>query len=207
MKRLAILGAGGHGKVVSEAAILVGYDEIVFFDAVWAERKHHMGFEVVGDDFAIIGGKIAFDAAIIALGDNWLRAHWSAQFEQHGIVQTRVVHPSAVISRSAVIGQGTVVLAGAIVNASASVGDGCILNIASTVDHDCIIGNFAHIAPGANISGEVIIGAQCLIGVGAAVRPSMSIGVGVTVGAGSVVVRSIPDGQTVIGNPARVLDR
>ena len=74
MKRLAILGAGGHGKVVSDAAILSGIDEIFFFDARWHEQNAHMGFQVVGDEKEILSGKFTFDSAIIAIGDNALRA-------------------------------------------------------------------------------------------------------------------------------------
>lgn len=205
MKRLAILGAGGHGKVVADAAILAGFDEIIFFDARWNKQNVHMGFQVVGSEQEILGGKFSFDAAVIAIGDNSIRARWGSRFREYSLPMATIIHPAAVISRSASIGPGSVVFAGAIVNASAVLGEGCILNVASTVDHDCQLGHYVHVASGANIAGEVNIGRESLIGVGAAVRPLTAIGSGVTIGAGAVVIRSVDDGLVVAGNPAREL--
>ena len=190
---------------MSDAAILSGIDEIFFFDARWHEQNAHMGFQVVGDEKEILSGKFTFDSAIIAIGDNALRAKWGKRFREHSLPMATVVHPAAIISRSASIGEGSVVFAGAIVNASAAVGEGCILNVASTVDHDCHLEDYVHVASGANIAGEVFVGRESLIGVGAVVKPFTRIGSGVTIGAGSVVIRSIADGLVMVGNPAREL--
>lgn len=93
-------------------------------------------------------------------------------------------------------------MAGAIVNVDAEVGAAGIVNTGASVDHDCLLAHGVHVCPGAHLSGNVTIDACSWVGVGAAVRQGIHIGAGVSVGAGAVVVRPIPDGWTVVGNPA-----
>ena len=114
------------------------------------------------------------------------------------------IHPSAIISPSAKIGEGSVVMAGAVINADAVIGKHCIVNTGATVDHDCVIGDYCHIAPGANVSGGTHIGEGTWIGVGACVIQCLNIGKDCMIGAGSVVVKDIPDGVTAYGNPCKV---
>ena len=114
------------------------------------------------------------------------------------------IHPSAIISPSAKIGEGTVVMAGAVINADTVIGKHCIVNTGATVDHDCVIGDYCHIAPGANVSGGTHIGEGTWIGVGACVIQCLNIGKDCMIGAGSVVVKDIPDSVTAYGNPCRV---
>lgn len=114
-----------------------------------------------------------------------------------------LAHPSAILSPSATIGAGTLIVAGSILNADARLGMGVILNTGASVDHDCEIGDFAHISPGARLAGGVRIGARSWIGIGAVVREGVTIGADVMVGAGAAVICDIADGTQVAGVPAK----
>jgi len=173
--RLAIFGAGGHGKVVYEAALTAGYTDIVFYDVAWPKRSVHMGAAIVGDEDALYTRTPSFDLAFVAVGKNSIRKSILKKLRQYDIPLATLVHSRAIVSPTVRLGAGTVVLAGAVVNADTHIGDGCILNISCTVDHDCIIDDCVHIGPGANIGSEVKIGLDCFIGLGAVVGQRVSL--------------------------------
>lgn len=199
MKRLVLIGAGGHGKVVADTAESAGYRSIVFVDKSWPERSEVGRFPIVGVDPEDVSEP--GDEFFCAIGSNARRERLSGDLPGGPIPV--LAHPSAIISPSATIGSGTLLVAGAIVNAHARIGRGVIINTASSVDHDCEIGDFVHISPGARLAGTVSVGARSWIGIGAAVREGTKIGKDVMVGAGAAVVSDIPDGARVGGVPAR----
>lgn len=207
MSALLIIGAGGHGKVVADAALDTGrWDEIVFLDDAWPDKQVNGRWAVQGKVEQMLEWKGRCVQAVVALGNNQLRMQLQSRLILAGFEMATVVHPSASISRYARLGVGCVVFANAVVNVDAEVGDAAIINTAATVDHDCHLGNGVHIAPGANLGGGVTVGDYSWIGIGAAVRHYQSIGAGVTVGAGAVVVNNIEDGVTAIGSPARPIN-
>lgn len=207
MSALLIIGAGGHGKVVADAALDTGrWDEIVFLDDAWPDKQVNGRWAVQGKVEQMLEWKSRCVQAVVALGNNQLRMQLQSRLILAGFEMATVVHPSASISRYARLGVGCVVFANAVVNVDAEVGDAAIINTAATVDHDCHLGNGVHIAPGANLGGGVTVGDYSWIGIGAAVRHYQSIGAGVTVGAGAVVVNNIEDGVTAIGSPARPIN-
>lgn len=203
MKTLALLGASGHGKVVADAALAAGWESLVFFDDAWPNRAINGHWPVVGDTAALLDNLSQFDGVIVAIGNCSVRWHKQQDLQAAGARLATVVHPQALVSDYAKLGLGTVVMAGAVVNVDAVVGDACIINTGSSVDHDCVLAHGVHISPGAHLSGNVTVGACSWVGVGAAVRQGMHIGASVMVGAGAVVVKPVPDGQTVVGNPAQ----
>ena len=195
MTKFLIIGAGGHGKVVADTADASGYSKIAFLDQTWPERIQNGRWEIVGKP------EKSDELMFCAVGNNNRRAHI---FEEYQLNCAPVlVHPSAVVSPTASMGPGTLVVAGSIVNADTVVGRGVILNTACSVDHDCIIGDFVHISPGARLAGNVHIGAGTWIGIGAVVREGVRIGKNVIVAAGAAVVGDIKDGVRVGGIPAR----
>jgi len=206
MKRLAILGASGHGKVVADTAELCGWDEIVFFDDAFPNMKSSDNWEALGNSESLIERLNQYDGAVVAIGDNTIRIEKSELLVSLGVNLVCITHPSAVISQYANVGQGTVIFANVVVNAGVSIGQASILNTASTVDHDCILGDGVHISPGAHIAGGVCIGSRSWVGIGACVKQCLSIAEDVVVGAGSVVVKDIARGSVVMGNPASLKD-
>ena len=207
MTTLALLGAGGHGKVVADAALLAGWRNVVFFDDAWPNVQVNGRWPVVGNMAALFQRLDEFDGVLVSIGN--CAARWQKQqvLQAAGAKFATVVHPRACVSPFATLGSGTVVMAGAVVNIDAEVGAACVINTGASVDHDCALAHGVHICPGTHLSGNVTIGACSWIGVGAAVRQGTHIGAGVTVGAGAVVVKPISDGVTVVGNPAVPLDK
>lgn len=207
MKRLAILGASGHGKVVADIALVLGWDSVVFFDDAWPAVTANAHWPIEGDTSRLIELKNAFDGVVVAIGHCQTRQTKQSYLADAGCHIVTLVHPAACVSRFASIGAGTVVMPGAVVNADASIGEACIINSGATVDHDCVLGNGVHVAPGAHLSGDVWVGACSWLGTGAAVKHGIRIESDVMVGAGSVVVKDIAGGLTVVGNPAKTLDK
>ena len=116
----------------------------------------------------------------------------------------KAIHPSAIISDSASIGEGSVVMQGAIIQAECLIGKHCIINTKASVDHECKIGDYVHIAPGCTISGDVHIGEGTWIGVGTVIRQGIRIGSNCMIGAGSVIVSDIPEGVLAYGAPCKI---
>lgn len=204
MKRLAILGASGHGKVVADTAEYYDW-QVEFFDDAWPEQQRNGAWPVVGDTMALLVGLERFDGILVAIGDNRIRRSKLLELQAAGARLITLIHPSASLSRHACLGIGSVVLAGVVVNADVRIGLGAILNTGCSVDHDCLLGEVVHVSPGARLAGGVRVGDLSWIGIGASVRQLVRIGGGVMVGAGAVVIADVPDGVTVAGVPARVL--
>lgn len=140
-KSLLILGAGGHGKVVKEIAEALGYTKIAFLD--------DNGTEAIGriaDSQAFVD---EYKAALVGIGNNKFRGELLARLEEEGFNIPVLIHPTAYVSKSAVIGKGTVVEPLAIVNASSNIGIGCIVSVGSIVDHDAVLEDCVHVNAGA----------------------------------------------------------
>lgn len=207
MKRLAIVGAGGHGLVVADAAQMCGWEHIEFFDDAWPHKTSNGVWPVQGRLENLYEQVQGYDGVVVAIGTNTIRAQTQVKLRDIGAPIVTIVHPSAIISKYARVGTGCVVFAGAVVNASAVVGDGVILNTSCSVDHDCVLADYVHISPGAHIAGDVRIGLNSWVGIGASVRQGISIGRHAVIGAGAVVIANVVDGQCVVGVPAHPISQ
>lgn len=207
MKSLAILGAGGHGKVVADAAVCAGWNDVVFFDDGWPQLNQVEIWKVVGNTALFMANLDRFDGIIIAIGDNLKRYRMIMDLVKRNIALKTIIHPSAVVSRLTKIGEGSVVFANAVVNPSTQIGNGVIINTAATVDHDCKLGDGVHLSPGVHLGGGVEVGNLTWIGLGASVRHKIKLGSQVMVGAGAAVVCDVPDNVQVVGVPAKVIKR
>lgn len=142
----------------------------------------------------------------IAIGSNTIRKKVYHKLQEKGLhPASNAMHPSAIISNTAQLGQGIMVGSNVSINALATIGDGVICNTGCIIEHECQIGNFAHIAPGAILAGNVTVGAGTFVGANSVVKQGIAIGENVVIGAGSVIIRDIPDGATVVGNPGRII--
>lgn len=198
MKRLIIVGASGHGKVVADIARLTGYSEIIFLDDD-ETIKDCCGYPVIGKSNEAPDGEM-----VIAVGNNEIRRNLMDQYKDR--VFPCLIHPASIIAEDTVIGEGTVVMAGAVINPGVKIGKGCIINTSSSVDHDCIVGDYVHISVGAHLSGTVIVGDETWIGAGAIVSNNINICGSCTIGAGAVVIKNIDESGTYIGVPAGKLE-
>lgn len=203
MKRLAILGASGHGKVVGDAASLCGWDGITFFDDAWPRIETLGPWRVMGSAADLGRGAVSFDGVVVAIGHNATRLEHQRALQRQGLPIVTIVHPAATVSRWAAVGPGSVICAGAVVNAVAMIGAACIVNTCASVDHDCVLADGVHLSPGVHLGGDVRVGERSWVGIAASVNHGLSIGAGVTIGAGAAVVEDVRDGVTVVGIPAR----
>lgn len=197
MKKLIIIGASGHGKVVADIAKKNEFDEIVFLDD--DESSHECG------GYPIVGRSPDAEKAeanvIVAIGNTEIRKRIQESIEESRMVT--LIHPDAVVADDATIGSGTVVMAGAVINPGVKIGRGCIINTSSSVDHDCILGNYVHIAVGSHLCGTVSVGNETWIGAGATISNNVNICDNCTIGAGTVVIKDIEKPGVYVGIPAK----
>lgn len=196
-KKLVIIGASGHGKVVADIAKKNGYHEIVFLDD--DENIHECGgYPVIGRSHEVetINADI-----IVGIGNASIRKKIQQSIPARKMAT--LIHPSAVVAEDVIIGVGTVIMAGAVINSGARIGTGCIVNTCASVDHDCNVGDYVHIAVGSHLCGTVSMGDETWIGAGAIVSNNISICSECMIGAGAVVVKDIKESGTYVGVPAK----
>lgn len=202
--KLAILGAGGHGGVVADSAEALGWDVCFFDDG----RSGRFGeWEIAGGSDQLLAQANMFDGVIVGIGANRARLDWLTRLRQSGGKIITVIDRAATVSTRASIGEGCYLAAGSVVNRAAVIETGCIINTGSTVDHDCHLAEGCHLSPGVHLSGLVRIGRASWMGTGTSVRNNIVIGDDVVAGVGSVIVSNIGSGLTVVGVPARPLER
>jgi sugar O-acyltransferase (sialic acid O-acetyltransferase NeuD family) len=196
---VAVIGAGGHAKVVIATLRDAGWRVVQAYDDDPAKRGTLvLGVPIAGGfDQAPLGPR----RAVIAVGNNRARSAVAARFLDMEWVT--VVHPRAWVDPSVRLGPGTVVFAGAVIQPDAALGAHVIVNTGATIDHDCSLGDFVHVAPGCHLAGTVTLGQGAFLGTGVSVIVRGEVGPWATVGAGGVVVRHVPPGVTAIGVPAR----
>lgn len=187
-RTLLILGAGGHGKSVAEAALLSGeWQDILFLDDAWPSVSLALDCPVVGKTEAVGEWVSKCQGAIAAVGNNSVRHSWVELIEHAEIELVSIIHPRAWVSPSAVIGAGTAVMAGAVVGTVSSVGKGAIINCNATVDHDVVMDDFSHLGVGVQLAGGVKVGAAAWLQAGSSCGYSVVVEAGVVYEAGTVL--------------------
>lgn len=210
---IAILGAGGHARVIADTLQLshAAGTGLPLAGFISPEDPGNLPAPWLGADSSLQGlaqaGK--FSHVIIGIGSvsggQGVRQKLQALAETAGCQFANAIHPSAIVSLGAELGTGIAVMAGVVINTGCRVGDHAIINTRSIVDHDCLIGAHSHIAPGAVLSGNVTTGNHSMIGVGAVCRQGVSIGAGSTLGAGAISVHDTEADKIYVGCPARPL--
>jgi len=192
-RRLLILGAGGHGRAVADLAHACGFTVAGFTE------PGGRGRDVVGtdDDLPALATRLSLDGAVIGVGNTALvrRTELFVRVRRLGLAVPPLLHPSAVVSPSARIGDGTVVFPHAVVGAECVIGMNVVVYSGCVIEHDCRIEDHAYLAPGVILCGEVEVHERAFVGAGAIAVPGVVIGQGATVDAGVRMGRSLAAGM------------
>lgn len=199
---LLLFGAGGHARVVADAALgtgdwpmLMGSDR----DPDRCTGQLLPGIQLL----PLTDERLQGVAVHVAIGDNRARQRESTALGMSRLAS--VTHRDASVAATAVIGLGSFVAARAVVAPGASLGIGVIVNHGAVVDHDVRVGDFTHIAPGAVLGGGVKLGRRVLVGAGAVVLPGLAVADDAVIAAGCVVHQSLYETGTYAGVPVRRL--
>jgi len=196
-KKIAVIGAGGHAKVVASIIHAMGKSILAFYD----DNPKKIGTSIFGirvkDKKELVEN--SDQDAIIAIGNNQVRKKICNELNLNWV---SVIHPFSFVHPEVEIGAGTVVCAGSIIQPGAKIGSHVIINTKSSVDHDTIVGDYSHISV-AHLAGGASIDEGVFLALHSVVLPFVHIGSWSIVGAGAVVTKNVDPGLTVIGVPAR----
>jgi acetyltransferase EpsM len=209
--QLIVIGHGGHSKVIRDL-VQEAYPSMriaAYLDDKYKEWTPPASGEAGTGPLSMVRLlREAVEGArfVVAVGHNGVRERLVAALQLPDDCYATLIHAAAVVSPSARLGCGSVVMARAVVNADAVIGSHSIINTGAVVEHDAQLEDYVHIAPQAALTGDVRVRKGGMIGAGAAVIPGKSIGEWATVGAGATVITDIPAYATAVGTPAQVIE-
>lgn len=175
-KKIIIIGAGGHGKVVADTILAQDkYELIGFADlALPVGEEIIKGYKVIEkqSDVHLLKGQA--DVFVVAVGNNVVREQI---YRDVAILfdPVTIIHPSAIIGSDVKIGTGTVVLANTVISTSCIIGDNTIVNAGTVVDHDCSVGNNVHLSIGTKVGSNSKISDGCTTEIGGAIKAFSTI--------------------------------
>lgn len=208
MKKVVIIGSGGHAKVVIDIILQrqkklnddISIEGILDDNFIEGEKKKLFQIPVIGkiDKIKEFSEDIYY---VVAIGNNEIRKKIAEQYRD--VKYITLIHPNSVIAEEVQIEEGTVIMAGAIINAYTKIGKHCIINTGSIIEHDNNLSDYVHISPNVTLCGGVKVGDITWVGAGATVIQGIEIKSSVMIGAGSVVVKDILENNIIIlGVPA-----
>jgi len=204
-----VIGGGGHAKVLVSTLQLCRRSILGFVDLNPAAPPL-LEIECLGCDTAVLlhaPSDVLLVNGVGSTGSTAIRQDVYDRFTREGYRFATVIHPSAIVALEVHIADGVQVMAGAILQSGTAIGSNAVVNTGAIIDHDCVVGAHAHIAPRAVLNGGVRVGEGAHIGTGACIIQGVSIGAVSIVGAGSVVIKDVPPGETMVGVPAKAINR
>ena len=204
---MIVIGAGGFAKQIVDQLIQEpNFQNIIFFDNKNLRRDLFLQEFPIYHSFDEIEYHFCnFDKRfLLGLSNPDIRKLFYQNLTKLGGKLTSLYSKNSIISKfNVIIGKGTVILSGVKIEPNVTIGIGCLINLNVAITHDCKIGDFVEISPGSILLGGVEIGECSFVGSGAVILPKLRIGKNCKIGAGAVVTKNIPDGYTVVGNPAK----
>ena len=203
MKKIVIVGGGGHCKSVLDSLLeLNEYQEITVTDMDKKPGDKIMGVTVAGDDSKLKAlFENGYDYAFLAfasIDSPKLRRKLYNTIKEIGFKIPNIIDKTAVVSRFSKLGEGVFVGKNAVINAEAQIGDMTIVNTKALIEHECIVGSFSHISVGAVLCGQAVVGNDAFVGANATVIQGIRVGNSSIIGAGSVITRDVDENCKVI---------
>jgi sugar O-acyltransferase (sialic acid O-acetyltransferase NeuD family) len=204
---LLVYCAGGFGMEVLDIARRIDaggkrWDEVAFIDDGQRGEKVYGAsvyrLEAALQRFGAAGMEVA-----IANGEPFVRMALRQKVEAAGVRLAKLVDPSASVSATATLGDGTIVFPGCFVSSEAKLAANCAVIAGALVGHHSLIGDDCIVAGQVNVGGGCKIGNRTYLGMGSQIREGRSVGAATIVGMGSIVFSDIPDEVIALGNPCR----
>lgn len=216
----AVYGAGGYGREVMplaraqlQAQMLAGQlsPERLVFIVDGAGESRINGQQVMSYQDFLAADAVEKHVAI-AIANSVERERLAQRLSADGIGAWTLQAMNSVIMDQSIIADGAILSPFVTITSNASIGAHFHANIYSYVAHDCVIGDFVTFAPGVKCNGHIVVEDHAYIGTGAILRPGskgapLIIGRGAVIGMGAVVTKNVAAGETVVGNPARALQK
>jgi acetyltransferase EpsM len=210
MKKIIIFGFGGQAKMVLDCIKLtkdykvIGFVSDKNYNPSFSKQIKYLGsFENLSKIIKNNGPKNLF--GIIGVGDNMMRKKISLKVKKINkrFKWANIIHPSAVISPSATIGFGNMILAGSIISAETKIYNHVSINTGSYIDHNNIFHNFSSTGPGVATGGNVKVGEQSFLGIGCKIKHKILIGANTVIGGQAFVCKNCKPNSLYYGVPAR----
>lgn len=205
-KPLVFLGAGAQARCAMEVAVEAGWEVRGMFDLVKKGARSESGYTILGHVEELTAlFKPEEIRLFIGIGSNRQKKETADRFSQLGYEFATLVSPLACVRPGVKIGVGTVIHPFAMVMGLTTIGNHVKVDPHCFIAHDNVIHSFVSLAPSVRLTGYVCVHEGASLFTNAVVIPKNTIGAWATVAAGSVVMRNVPEGVTVMGNPARRL--
>ncbi len=212
MKKLLIIGAGNHAKVIlSEILKIKKYSVIGFVDDKKSKRKMLFNFKNKTYDYLgnylnfLKNQKINKLEAILAIGSNYSREAMYNKIKKKfkNLKWAKIISKDAIISKDIKIGEGSVVMSGCVLNSGTTLGKHCFVNTSSSIDHDNQFQDFSSVGPGVTTGGNVSLNKNSYIGIGTTVMHNITIKENTVIGGNSFVNKNCSSYSVYYGSPAK----
>lgn len=206
--KIIVIGSGGHARIIIDIIEEVGKYEIdgIVTNDIFPNNMFD-GYEILGNDEILDDlykkGYYELAMGIGGFRDNKLRSAIFNKCKKIGFEFVTLIHPAAVISRTAKLGEGCVLFAGVIINPNTIINDNVVLATSATVDHDTVIKSHVLVSAGVTVGANDVIEEGVLLALGSKVISGVRIGKNILVGAGAVVVKDLEEPGIYLGIPAQ----
>ena len=210
MKNIVLIGGGNQAHYTIDIIESLGkYNIVGIIDSIHPINSIRFGYKVIGrqEDIKTLIEEYEIDGGVISIGDNWSRYKVYKDIIKNTPFFTfpNIIHPSAIVSKTAKLGVGIVAMAGVIINPLAIVGSFTFFATGAQIEHDCSLKRFSSVSAGSILGGHVVIGEFSAITLGVTIIDRLTIGENVVIGSGSLITKSIPDNVLAYGTPAKII--